>query len=504
MVKRHLVTVLFLIVGLQLILREHVYMRPAVSVALFILAVSTPVQAQTAAPATKIDADGWTTFTPSADTRIVYVSNSTGSDIYAGSAEDKPVKTIAKGISRLRNGYPDWLLLKRGDTWYESIGWPNLSGRSASNPILLSSYGTGPRPVIKSGGKSGFAATGGRGVKAINNISLVGLDFYAQTRDPNSPEFAGAAGATGISWIINAANILIEDCVVRYYRNNIVMGESSLGLTLSNVSLRRNIIVDAYSTDSHSQGLYADGINMLMLEGNLFDHNGWNASVRGAEPTIFNHNIYIQTTNGPATLIRNISANASSHGAQVRSGGTITDNLFVHNPIGLLVGGSASTVNNNVITEGGDISPADPRGFGIDIDATVGGSVMVLNNIIANEASGSRYGHGIHLTQSTNGVTAINNLTYHWDHPIVDNGTHNVTSPNSIDLSGYPDPGRSVATYDAMLGGDRSLPGFLEEARKQDKDNWRPRFTADAINEYLRAGFGIVSSTAPKAGEETK
>jgi hypothetical protein len=502
MVKRHLVTVLFLIVGLQLKLREQVYMRPAVSVALFILAVSTPVQAQTVAPDAKIDADGWTIFTPSADTRIVYVSSSTGNDIYAGALQDKPVKTIAKGISRLRNGYPDWLLLKKGDTWYESIGWPNLSGRSASNPILLSSYGTGPRPVIKSGGKSGFAATGSRGIKAINNISLVGLDFYAQTRDPSSPEFAGVAGATGISWIINAANILIEDCVVRYYRNNIVMGEGPL--VLSNVSLRRNIIVDAYSTDSHSQGLYADGINTLMLEGNVFDHNGWNASIRGAEPTIFNHNVYIQITNGPATLTKNILANASSHGAQVRSGGTVSNNLFVHNPIGLLIGHSASTVSNNVVTEGGDIGPGDQRGFGIDVNSTVNGSVKVVNNVIAHEASGSPYGHGIHFGQDTDGFTATNNLIYHWDHPILDYGTHNVTSQNSIDLNGYPDPGRSVATYNAMLGGDRSLAGFLEEVRKQSKDNWRPRFSADAVNDYLRAGFGIVSPADPNIGETTK
>ena len=114
----------------------------------FGLALPNLAQAQTAS-GLPVDANGWTIFTPSPDTRIIYVSNSSGSDS-AGVVGDvnHPYKTIAKGLSLLRQGYPDWLLLKKGDTWIES-NQLKKSGRSATEPMLISSYGTGARPLIK-------------------------------------------------------------------------------------------------------------------------------------------------------------------------------------------------------------------------------------------------------------------------------------------------------------------------------------------------------------------
>src|SRR5690349_9659591 len=101
-----------------------------------------------------IDANGWTTFSPSAGSQTIYVSSSTGSDSNSGLSPNSPVKTIAKGLSLLQNGSDDQLLLKAGDTFHESVNWPTgLSGMSASHPIVFSSYGTGPRPVIDSGSK---------------------------------------------------------------------------------------------------------------------------------------------------------------------------------------------------------------------------------------------------------------------------------------------------------------------------------------------------------------
>src|SRR5215208_1350183 len=67
------------------------------------------------------DANGWTEVTPSSDTRTIYVSNSTGSNDNDGLSPDTAVQTVAKGASLLRDGMPDWLLLKRGDSWQESL-----------------------------------------------------------------------------------------------------------------------------------------------------------------------------------------------------------------------------------------------------------------------------------------------------------------------------------------------------------------------------------------------
>ena len=440
---------------------------------------------------TGLDANGWTTFTPSANARIIYVSSSTGSDSNTGLSPNSPLKTIAAGLSLLRNNSDDELLLKAGDTWHESISWPNVSGMSATNPIVISSYGTGPRPVIDSGTQDGLDIEGGGGVSSISNIAIDGLNFYAGGRDPNSPEYVSGATSdpTGINDLITGSNILIEDTEVSFYKDNIV-----LEAPLTNVSLRRDIILNSYSTDAHSQGLYSDEVTNLVLDGNVFDHNGWNASVPGASPTIFNHNIYIQSTNGPATLIDNISANASSHGAQVRNGGIVTDNLFVHDPIGLLVAGSASTVSGNVVTESNDIDSADPRGFGIDINPTTSGAIQVTNNIITHEASTAGDGFGISLEPGTTGDTVQNNIIYQWDSPVVDSGSGNTTSPNAVNQSGYVSPNRTVESYYASLGGSASLSAFLAAVESQSKSNWNPALTADAVDSYIEAGFSAASS----------
>jgi len=98
--------------------------------------------------AVAIDAQGWTNVAPSADSRIIYVSSSLGSDTNNGLSPDSPVKTVAKGRSMVRNNSQDWLLLKRGDVWYEKFGGLSVSGRSAQEPILISAYGTGDRPLL--------------------------------------------------------------------------------------------------------------------------------------------------------------------------------------------------------------------------------------------------------------------------------------------------------------------------------------------------------------------
>jgi hypothetical protein len=55
----------------------------------------------------------------------------------------------------------------------------------------------------------------------------------------------------------------------------------------------------------------------------------------------------------------------------------------------------------------------------------------------------------------------------------------------------YPDANRTIATYHASIGGAPTLEAFLTEARLQSRANWRVPYTADAVNTYVRAGFGL-------------
>jgi hypothetical protein len=56
----------------------------------------------------------------------------------------------------------------------------------------------------------------------------------------------------------------------------------------------------------------------------------------------------------------------------------------------------------------------------------------------------------------------------------------------------FPDPNRDIASYHASIGGAASLASFMTEARKQSKQNWRVEYTAKAVHNYIRAGFGLT------------
>lgn len=457
-----------------------------------------------------INAQGWTDIGASADTRTIYVSSSTGADTNNGLSTGAAVKTIAAAQKLVRSGYADWILLKKGDVFRESLFW-RLNGRSASEPMVLGSYGSGARPSIRPpAGQDGiqmFPST------SVNNVAILGIDLYDESRDPanGSPS---TATTTGIFALGNVNNLLIEDSSIRFFNNNLVVEQFDVNHP-SNLQVRRSILADAYSVSAHAQGAYLDGINGILLEENLFDHNGYNDAVSGADKTMYNHNVYMQSNNtGTITVRNNISTRASSHGMQARSGGTITGNIADGNAIGILVGGGDSpaaggvvaNLSDNVVLESGDFGD-NYRGWAFDVTNLNTG--VISGNIAAHERSAGTNGHGIDIDKPYSGATLTNNIVFDWQNPLVlnDAGPYVTQSNNQLtglggaNPLGYADPNRTLASYNATLGGASTLDAFVARARQQSRDNWSDAYTASAANAYIRAGFNISAgdSTAPQA-----
>ncbi|HUU70620.1 MAG TPA: LamG-like jellyroll fold domain-containing protein, partial [Planctomycetota bacterium] len=376
----------------------------------------------------------WSNYQPSGDSRVVYVSRSAGSDSYDGytpewNGSSGPKASVAAGIAMMRDGMPDWLLLRRGDTWYEGINLGIAGGRSTSEPMLLSAYGTAPqRPLLKTGTRPGFNAG-----KRVSNLAIVGLDFYAQTRDPDSPEYSGTAGETGIRIICVGGNVVIEDCVVRFYSDGMVTQAYPEPNRLSNITIRGCIVVDSYATNKHAQGLYANAVDGLVIDRCLFDHNGWSEKAPGGGETIFNHNIYLSGDNSGVVVKDSIIARASSHGLQARSGGDILRNLFLRNSIHLSFGfvngssikpgGVSGTVSDNVFLEDKSIA-GSVRGWAMEVSNTrPGAAVSIRNNIIAHSLQQGypaiilSFGNAVSNQQQAVGIndlTIENNIVYDW------------------------------------------------------------------------------------------
>jgi hypothetical protein len=410
--------------------------------------------------------NGFTTFNKSADTRVVYVSSMLGNDIFNGLCPTRPLnaiagacgpkKTLQAGYDQLRNGHPDWLLLRRGNVWKDEF-FPNWdkSGRSPAQKMLLGSYGTSTqRPVIMTGNNTGLYATD------IQNFAIVGIEFSDPRRDPLSPQFRRegvlAGSPPAIRMLYGIRNVLVEDMKISnhsmtfegsnatnnnenatYYNGQKVVNR---WFNIADIEIRRNVFDRSYATGNHVQGIFTygganrcqteNGVPLegdiclvpggpniggaLLIEENVFYRNGWYDPTHvagsptrqqlggdGGVDTIYNRSMYLSGGHGNTTVRGNIDYNGSSGGIQLRMGGLVERNLILDAPIGITVGHAQNSpgfvatgvIRDNVLLGSRNIT-GEPRGYGIGVGGTTSG-VAIYSNIIA------------HATNSTGGIQAI-------------------------------------------------------------------------------------------------
>lgn len=585
------------------------------------------------------DARGFTTFTQEnvAD-KIVYLSNSLGDPTYDGTQPAHttgihgPVKTLAaaKALMLALNGTASWLLLKDNDTWPDEVFgfWSNTTGRSATEPMVIGSYTTttpgvvnppdvGARPMIKSAGGDALgtilffqgAATDG------SFMALIGIEFYCYKRNPAD---AGhdytyyTQTCAAFSHVCPFDTFIMEDCKFSFYTAGPSFNVNASPQTRSKgLSVRRNVSCDHYAGNvgTHSQGLYFDYTDNAVIEENLIDNNGWNATLSAhqpvtisiaspgvvtwtghpfvagqvyssrirffttgalptglldsnsalnlyfvktvldvntftvsatdggaaivttgtqsgtqsaqmydASPDQFNHGIYAGADDTPLplptnmTVSGNILSRNSSHGAQIRGGGTVFNNCFCNNADAMNIFTQRSYVGWNVVTEAKDIEPLMPLCRGIEIDEGADGS-LVEHNIVANASVGSTsFAFGLLAIPppAAVGVTMNSNIVYAhgtgaWTfgsasslaQAFYDQGTTTGGSGNSVTAGGggsFLDPTRTVARYSAEICGlAGTIDAFMVEAKKFSNFSKQHRnllFTADGYNNWAREGFG--------------
>ncbi|MEM9417861.1 MAG: right-handed parallel beta-helix repeat-containing protein [Planctomycetota bacterium] len=495
------------------------------------LAVDSLAQADTAEPSPQAALDqevplaspvalatGFTEFPRSPDTRTVYVS-AKGNDRNHGYTPDAPMRTAAAAYQRIRDGRPDRLLFRAGDQFVGNLGNLKKSGRNAAQPIVIGVYENAempnaPRPVLLSPGgtwaRNDFRDT-------ADHVAFVGLHIVAMNRDSSRPGFNAEAmtsdhwNASAITYLGDAQNITVEDCVFEYFKFALVFQSNPDNGFATDIKIHRNMILDSYGhwdhkVAGHSSGIFAAYVDGLIITDNLWDHNGWHPDIRGAKRTKFNHNLYIQHNCTFATDIRNnIIARASAHGLQLRPGGTIADNLFVQNPLAFFTGRFPSNVLNNVVLQSIDMGPGkeETRGHGIAILPCL--KAHVEGNIVSQKLGTLPGAYAIEFTWDKGYIEWLNgrpskgvlrnNKAYNWPRrggPTIAVKYGDIEQENNIINGDFPDPDRDVASYLTTLGvsaDEASLEAFLDTARTRPRGVWWPAYSAEAVNAYIRKGF---------------
>jgi hypothetical protein len=459
----------------------------------------------------------WTVLTPSADSRLIYVDATNGSaggtpysldgsapgGVLPGGTWDNPIgesayQTVAQGKAQMRDGFPDYLLFKRGETWTnEVIGQiRDIGGRSITEKAVFSSYGPSTqRPLFKTGNQN-FISNSGSFPRTSDFITIKGLEIRNHTRDPSDPAFSLATTTQdGIRLTVGADYLLIEDCVVSFYGTGINIDDVDNN-GVSNLTLRANLILDQYghtTFDPRSQGVYiAKTDGNILIEYNIFDHNGWNESIPTAPEHAQNHSMYLQYSNviNNQTVVNNFIARSSDHGLQNRAGGRIANNVFYNNVIGWLIGSNAGfnpttgnqnpppfptgTAENNIILEGrpGELN----TNWGTNLDWAI--NVSFINNIVANARAGGQQIPN-NITNDSGGHTYSGEIVHQWG------GVGNDTGVPGD----YADPERTIITYQQSIGETPTEEAFYAALRAQSQLTFDPRYHIDVIHEYFRSGF---------------
>jgi len=389
------------------------------------------------------DGDGWTIFTPSADSRLCYVSEDgndgtaeyylpadpeIGSDPFDPDGPLNEYLTYAAAAADVRSGYADWILFKRDDTFSARIN--ERSGDTTTEFALVSAYGSsGAMPIVK-------PTTATNNLIQLNAtcqyLAIMGIDFYSSTRDPEAGDYIDDSGTTGLFLIAGAGStindILIEGCKFRFFDQNNIIDN---GGTVEDIFFRRNVVLDSYSDGvGNCQGLWANDINGLTVEENIFDHNGWYSkpSEEDVGPaTIYNHNIYMTRMHN-TTIQKNILLRASSGDTKVTSNvgaGTtnlfIDDNLWVDGEVALSIGwnyGDPSVrfqnvdITNNVMTNVDRDPPTERNiGWGFKIGGIGIGSIS--DNLLINWNNAAiTSSYGIEVGQGFEDVMIEDNIVY--------------------------------------------------------------------------------------------
>jgi hypothetical protein len=232
---------------------------------------------------------------------------------------------------------------------------------------------------------------------------------------------------------------LVENCWFRFLAGALAFQVNN-HLPPQNITIRRNLITDIYSTSSFAQGMFVKAVTGLTLDENIFDHVGWNDDAK-FPANVFNHDLYIVEVQN-VRITNNMFLRDSSLHTKFVSGlvnGTsnvlIDNNLYFEGEVGITLAfqddntgatndepsaGSVSsgfTITNNVMLQ---INRSNPTGrpIGWGIEANCLGSSVISNNIFS-DFSFTNNTYAISLDTSDSGPTSVssdvtiqNNLMY--------------------------------------------------------------------------------------------
>jgi hypothetical protein len=468
-----------------------------------------------------VDAGGFANLPLRLGARRFFVNSATGLDSYDCAAAERPStpkRSIAAAVDciAVHGAAGDQVMIAEGTSYQE--GLPNLSyryGHSPAYPTAIQSYDPADpfnearhgrasgdrRPVINRAGNEQVITSV---MPGYSHFAIRGLDWNAGDRPGLVVSFVGTN-----------SHVLIEN---NLFRHTTLTFDKGGGAFAVKHIIRKNAFYGSWSQGGHAQGLYEDGAGEVTIEDNIFWHNGWKVGARRDDdpsaggPTMFRHSIYTQT--GTSALVRrNVFADPAATGASVRGDVTLSENVFIDNPMAIFAGlgndynqirpnGVSINIGYNLILGDEDLNAANPRGQAINTANGKAGSsthhnlilrsrnpsavnVMAFNNqAIYNQPSNMLFDSNIvyrfsPVTSGTGGPypTQVNSSFTNniWDAPASGTNTSSTGAP-------FPNPLTAADMY--MLLGCTNKTNCINQMIQSPEQNWAARMREIMFKTY--------------------
>lgn len=420
------------------------------------------------------------------ESRLIYVSNSSGLDSNSGLTPTSPKRTLGAAYMELRNRSGDKMLLKRGDTWTNETLYPSdrlwgKSGYSADQPITVGAYGSGNRPVVRNSITPLRVQTS----DGVSHFLVENINFQAIRDATNGPQ--------GIVWWATGGDFEMRDCRIQNFCLNLNI-DAPAPMTASDLRFTRCEILDAFPGPSGpSQGAYVANVHDVLFDQCVFDKNGYRFPDRMA--TMLNHNCYFSQSATGIVIQNSIVARGSATGIQLRGQRMdAINNLVLGNPLGITMGHSAQTpeqisrgvIYGNLVLDGADIGWSTnrlPRGFGISWGRV--SQAVIEDNIVAHGWTQVGFEPAYTVGDFAYNTVVRNNVGVDWNGPILSIRTL-LTDTAFISENTFVNmPGRTVASIDMASGVPADVGG-----------NWGGNRYWGSGTSAFRPGQGSVSGYA--------
>lgn len=386
-----------------------------------------------------------------------------------------------------------WLRLESDYEYtFDNLLRAGITGESPLHPIHITSYGDGAKPILTE-----MPEVFGDGAK---NVVFSDVELTEGVR------------------LIAGENIMFE--------NISSTGDDLIVQNIDGFTLRNSAIYDVQHDESLTDdlwepaanrisGIYSANTHGLLIENTLFDHNGWgegydiNMSLDSAQPpSIYSHNVYIQTNSSDITFRDNITMRGASFGAQFRPGAFVEDNVFLDNNAAVFVSGGKDKNNDefagnysifsgNVVTSAGDRDYGGPNG---QLAGGIGDYAPLtswVDNIVAHLADPDDPDDLASKTRTESaiqgGTDAYHNdtIVYNWAGAGKDPDSQNQNT-DGLDTSILD--ATTIQNFAARLLGDDkgTIPDLAEYLRTSAEGEFSGVSDSELIIQFFQAGFGIT------------